>query len=438
MYFLTFILTCLTLAHTPAFAGGSVSGGADFQPEMAAWFTSADLSASVKFCVQATPDFLTSSGKTLSDLQALTQTSFQTWANYYESIGGNLRSPDPTLQTSCAIDGVIRTNFRIATHAQPLDTCDGTEDLTVFFGVDNPAIEQARQKYNFPFAFSSLNDIVDLNHAQTAWSKGFIWIAPPKSINPSASIPLWGNFGGAPLEMVLLHEMGHVFGSEHIAGTIMDGDIGNTLIGFTDIAHASSTRAEFNPVFLTIDRNSYLVFVPENQINQNMVIRTINCNSADEGCLNQNQGYASAVYRDLTLFDLIGTAFSAILTKAQTPLPLEIPADLDLTSLMSLNLLLSGDGIQSQFQFIPSVVLENTAVGKVFNEACRTYTHNQVSLFGTLSSVSGSIPAKEVVLNINSDYNPIEILDPHLDANSDYCKLYVEEGKSCAILSSEL
>lgn len=439
MKLLPLLLLSLSV-HTPAFAGegGSVSGGADYQLDMSAWFTGDDPSASVKICVEAEPGYLSQVSMKEDDLLLLAKKSFEQWAQYYERIGGTLKAFDKADQNSCVINGQIRNGYRIVTRSEMLSHCDGSQDLSIYFGVQNPEIDARKRKYDFPFAFSELNESYGLHHGQAAWSKGFIWIANPKSVDPSRSVPLWTNYGSAPLEMVLLHEMGHVFGNEHIAGTIMDPKIGQKLLEFTDISRSLKSRSQFNPVYLNIDQNAYLVFVPELGLDVDLSPRVSNCNSADERCTDVNQRLFASVYKALTFLDLLSPGFSAHLTMSKVKLPEELPNYRDLLKLLKFSLTLEGDQMQNHYQFNPLSILNDTAAGNAFRDGCRKFTHNQVSVFGNLVNADGVHAPKEIVLNVNTNFSPIEIIDPGLGVKSDYCRFYLEQGLPCSILSSEI
>ena len=83
------LILLLVATHTSAFAGegGSVSGGADYQLDMSAWFTSDDPLASVKICIEADPGFLAQTSLSDNDLSRLTKSSFDQWAGYYQKLG---------------------------------------------------------------------------------------------------------------------------------------------------------------------------------------------------------------------------------------------------------------------------------------------------------------------------------------------------------------
>jgi hypothetical protein len=98
-----------------------------------------------------------------------------------------------------------------------LISCDGTEDLKFFFGVDDPKVQAAKDEYYEPLAFAHK----ETNGPQT-WGKGFVWLA-----NDSEAQKLLGSDWSPSyvLQGILIHELGHVMGCGHLNETIMREDI---------------------------------------------------------------------------------------------------------------------------------------------------------------------------------------------------------------------
>jgi hypothetical protein len=187
------VLLFITAISAQAFAGPSTSGGTDDRQYgySAAWFVGG--SKTIQGCVSVASDFGFSEDEIKSNIISV----FSIWSDYMDS-----RKMDPASRPSSKIN---------------LRPCDGTEDITFYFGVTNPQIARAKTEYNNPYGFAERISYDPV----AAWGKGFIWIAQNNSIRPN--IPDWSNFDR--LNGILLHEVGHVLGNEHLSGTIMDADL---------------------------------------------------------------------------------------------------------------------------------------------------------------------------------------------------------------------
>lgn len=195
------LVTIISGAH--AIAGTESSGGVEnlSYDQGGAWFSDASGKPRVRTCLSVSAKF----GMSQSELSPQVAAAFQNWAEYIEKTSRPAPAP-PALKTPQPV-----------TRVEILPVCDGTEDLKILFGMTNSAVNKAKLKYSAPFGFA---EKVSYDVAE-AWGKGFIWIAPPRSVGDGH--PNWqkpGNLGA-----ILLHELGHVMGVEHIPGTIMDPKI---------------------------------------------------------------------------------------------------------------------------------------------------------------------------------------------------------------------
>ena len=108
-------------------------------------------------------------------------------------------------------------------------TCDGSEDIHFYFGKASPEVEAAIKNFANPILAIAQQTAVDKSKA---WSKGFVWLAAQGSIQTNIdfqklSLPDWHK--DYQLYALLLHEIGHIFGSNHMSGTIMRQDIAYSL-----------------------------------------------------------------------------------------------------------------------------------------------------------------------------------------------------------------
>jgi hypothetical protein len=169
-------------------------GGDNVSPESnSAWFLGAN--GVIKACYQRSPDF----GVANEDIEKIIRDSFSIWKTYIKHAH---RAFDPS--------------FDIVSDAILSPRCNGSEDLTFYLGVTNRAVELAKTNYNNPIGFAARTSY-DMNKG---WGKGFIWIEKKHEAGYEESGYHWT--GVDQLSNLMLHEVGHVMGNEHIAGTIMD------------------------------------------------------------------------------------------------------------------------------------------------------------------------------------------------------------------------
>ena len=188
------------LGAVTAWAGGISEGGTDEVPSWngSAWFLE---SGAIRTCVEVSPDFGYSKEAARQDIQS----AFDVWDRYMKAKG---------IYRGINSD----SKFVIVSSVDMLPSCDGTQELTIYLGVSNPDVESVKKRYQNPLAFVHRQNY-DLDQAR---SKGFIWVAKAGSVLPEAKTPDWSrayNFHG-----IMLHEIGHVMGVDHVKHTIMDDE----------------------------------------------------------------------------------------------------------------------------------------------------------------------------------------------------------------------
>lgn len=174
-----------------ALAGGFVGNGAeDFVAEEGSWFVAG---GPVKWCLKDPEN----TDLDYSTIHHEIERAFAKWEEYVER-------KNPFRKTA--------PGFKL----QFSEICNGGEDITVYFGHDSPEISKEKAKYENPIAFVKRTSYDWI----TGRGKGFIWI----NSNPAFSWRTYPN-----LLAITLHEIGHILGSEHVEGTIMDGRIKTAL-----------------------------------------------------------------------------------------------------------------------------------------------------------------------------------------------------------------
>ncbi len=190
----------------PAWAGNSTGGGDNFRfADEAAWFT--DSQKIIFGCVESSPTF----GVSLDVARNEIEHAFATWRQYIEAKRVFKHYP-------AAIG--FATNFKFLEH------CDGSEDIKFYLGVINDQVTRAKVKYYNPTAFVERTSFDEKNK----WGKGIVWIADTKSVDIGFGVgrfPNWDQKNN--LLAILLHEVGHVYGIDHVAGTIMTSEISDII-----------------------------------------------------------------------------------------------------------------------------------------------------------------------------------------------------------------
>jgi hypothetical protein len=203
--------------------GTERGNGTDYLPieSGSAWFAGGN--KTVRYCVEIGASF----GRSEKEIKQAIESAFDSWGwyMYYKKIGRFLASK------------------YIAS-----ENCSGNEDLTFYFGIKNSEVNAATAKYNNPVALA-VRTQYDL---ETGWGRGFIWVAPPGSIkgreiNEVVPFPNWTHEGN--LEGIILHELGHVFGCEHVPYTIMDELMYQRLHrDYTAVTANGQTTISYKPV----------------------------------------------------------------------------------------------------------------------------------------------------------------------------------------------
>ena len=188
-------LLMVLLLSTSVFAksGGIVGNGADDTTNSYAWFLGTD---TIQACYKVSADFPIDK----ADLEDIIALGFSTWKKYV--LDKNLKSAWPS--------GRPFLNFKYKLSSQ----CGGSEDITFYFGVRESKIDKILKLYKNPKAFSRFESF----DSQKGHGKGYVWFD-----NRFEEQSFWGPTG--QLLGLLVHEIGHVYGCAHVAGTIMREDL---------------------------------------------------------------------------------------------------------------------------------------------------------------------------------------------------------------------
>jgi hypothetical protein len=221
-------------AVSVASAGGESSAGADDYRTQDAWFRSADPGATVRACYEVRKGF----GVPSVRLAEMIREAFRLWDEYPKK--KKLIGPEKVF-----IAGKIELKAK----------CRGNEDLAFYFGVDRPEIRRTKARYRHPFAFVEMT--AGGSSAQPLWGKGYVWVVEPYGFG-RFNAPAWST-AEASLAALLLHEIGHIFGTGHVDGTVMTPDIGRYLEADTSFYR---TGPSFLAKYSRIDAERELLTCP--------------------------------------------------------------------------------------------------------------------------------------------------------------------------------
>lgn len=115
--------------------------------------------------------------------------------------------------------------FRLTTTSTLMSSCDGSENIKFYFGIEDELVASLKKSYFNPTAFSFRSEY----DSYSGKGKGLIWLAKKGSLGQNkGNYPDWS----LPNRVlgVLLHELGHFYGVGHIEGTIMQENMFGLLL----------------------------------------------------------------------------------------------------------------------------------------------------------------------------------------------------------------
>ena len=153
----------------------------------------------VHTCYETLPNF----GVDNSTLESMIANAFKSWGDYIQTHKLTMGPDDSIIVSTIELRG----------------NCQGNEDLTFYFGTENPQVVSGESEFEHPYGFAEYTGDLEGGY-QSLWGKGFVWIT---NLDKG-----WSTYKPS-LAGLILHEVGHVFGNGHEDGTVMTVDIGHYL-----------------------------------------------------------------------------------------------------------------------------------------------------------------------------------------------------------------
>jgi hypothetical protein len=206
MMMITLAFAALINMNSYGLDGAGSSGGGDnpSASHNAAWFLG---DYPISYCIDFNPNF----SLPLDSVKETISAAMKQWKDYIlrKNVESIFYNDAPKLNQ----------NY----HYQ--ESCNKKTDLTFYIGKRNKLVDEASKNFQNPSAFAHRQSY----DAKKMRAKGFIWVA--EKVNPSSEYLNWSFKKGMPFYGMILHELGHLIGIEHVLGTIMDKNIMTYLFG---------------------------------------------------------------------------------------------------------------------------------------------------------------------------------------------------------------
>jgi len=238
---LTLILTtALSSSSLAAMQAGGIDSGGGSIPNAtdgAAWFLEeSENPKTIDACLDLASNF----GMSKKEVEATIDWAFKEWSDYVvkKNVNSNAVRPAQTPK-----------DFRPATKLN-LSSCTSNTDLRFVIGKDpNAQFKVSRNQLGLAH-----RDSYDLN---SLWGKGYVWVSEEKDLSKE-QVLIWSK---KKLQIILLHELGHVFGVPHFSNTAMS----ETLIDRLVFKDDSDTNSYFQKLEIELGVELALPYYGMNQ-----------------------------------------------------------------------------------------------------------------------------------------------------------------------------
>lgn len=230
----SFILIAALMFSVNSYSGWSSGGGELIGDTQNPWFVKN--TKEIKYCVEIDE---ANFGQTRAISEQRIENAIQYWKKEFAGHSLNLQlkvASQSFVKGSCSTDTGLRFQFGVLTEEQK----EKMGDISRIIGV---AVRTDYDKENLR-------------------GKGFIYIAPsrgPLKIESEEIVAEpWAQYDGELLELILIHEMGHVFGLPHITGSaLMAADSVESILNNKSWEFGLALYKAINPGFFKFKESSY-------------------------------------------------------------------------------------------------------------------------------------------------------------------------------------
>lgn len=211
--------------HLKALKGGAMDGGgsgANFPESGAAWFYQDKKEGYISVCIKRDPAFKATYQEGVEAIEF----AFKTWEKYIQDI----RLYEDYEEDEDGNSIPYPEKLKILTKIQIEQNCTKDTDLTFYLGLVDKKVQGILDNMVDPkaFAYRNYSDIDSINGT----SKGIIYVFIPKQKpNGDMNDVIYYDWSKKNrLKTIVLHEVGHVMGIDHVPSTIMRDNLDSVMM----------------------------------------------------------------------------------------------------------------------------------------------------------------------------------------------------------------